>query len=81
MYKIKKMNGLVFVLFEDTQFGYRAFESKHSIMVEAKSRVQLIEEIKKEVHHHFEGRFFGKIILSEPSNCQSRRVEATILEY
>jgi len=63
--KYLKTSSLVFVLFEDTQFGYRAFESKHSIMSFAKSRPQLIEEIKKEVEKHFEGRFYGKIILRE----------------
>lgn len=65
MFKFFKMKGLVFVLFEDTQFGYRAFESKHSIMIAAKSRPQLIEEIKKGVDEHFEGRFYGKIFLRE----------------
>jgi hypothetical protein len=65
MFEIFKMKGLVFVLFEDTQFGYRAFESKHSIMIAAKSRAQLVEEIKKEVKKHFEGRFYGKIVLRE----------------
>jgi hypothetical protein len=65
--KLKLFNtkSLVFILFKDTQFGYRAFESKHSIMTTAKSRPQLIEEIRKEVTKHFDGRFYGKIILRE----------------
>jgi hypothetical protein len=63
--KFFKVKELVFVLFEDTRYGYRAFESTHSIMVTAESRILLIEEIKKEVHNHFDGRFFGKVILRE----------------
>lgn len=65
MFELFKMKGLVFVLFEDTRSGYRAFESKHSMMIAAQSRDQLIEEIKKEVYKHFGGRFYGKIVLRE----------------
>lgn len=65
MFKFFKMKGLIFVLFEDTQFGYRAFESRHSIMVAAKSRVLLIEAIREEVDKHFDGKFYGKIVLRE----------------
>ncbi len=65
MFDLLKKKSLVFVLFENTQFGYRAFESRHSIMIAAKSRPQLIEEIKKEVNKHFDGRFHGKIVLRE----------------
>ncbi len=65
MFKPFKTRGLVFVLFKDRKFGYRAFESKHSIMVSADSRSQLIDEIKKEVSKHFTGTFYGKILLRE----------------
>lgn len=65
MFKLLKMKGLVFVLFEDTQSGYRAFESRHSIMIAAKSRPQLVDEIKKEVNKHFNGGFYGKVVLRE----------------
>lgn len=65
MFELLKMKGLVFVLFEDTQFGYRAFESRHSLMIAAKSRTQLVDEIKKEVNRHFDGKFYGKIVLRE----------------
>ena len=60
-----KKKGLVFILFKGTQSGYRAFESRHSLMIAAKSRPQLIDEIKKEVAKHFGGRFYGKIVLRE----------------
>ena len=63
--KFLKKKGLVFVLINDTQFGYRAFESKHSIMISAKSRSELIEEIKNEVKRHFGDNFYGKIVLRE----------------
>jgi hypothetical protein len=59
------MKRLVFVLLKDTKFGYRAFESRHSIMIEAKNRPQLIAEIKKEVNRHFDGRFCGEVVLRE----------------
>lgn len=65
MFEFLKMRGLVFVVLKNTQFGYRAFESRHSMMIEAKNRPQLIDEIKKEVEKHFGGRFYGKIVLRE----------------
>lgn len=65
MFKFFKMKGLVFVLLEDTKSGYRAFESRHSMMIVAKNRPQLIDEIKKEVYKHFGGRFYGKVVLRE----------------
>jgi hypothetical protein len=63
MFKYFKMGGLVFVLFEDTEYGYRAFESKHSLMAIGSTRSELIEAIKREVRREFEGRYYGKIIL------------------
>lgn len=63
MSEFLKMKGLVFVLQKNTRFGYRAFESRHSMMIMAKSRPQLINEIKKEVNRHFDGRFYGKVVL------------------
>lgn len=65
MFKFFKMKGLIFVLFKDTQLGYRAFESRLSIMVSAKTRELLIEEIKNQVNRHFDGEFYGKIVLRE----------------
>lgn len=65
MFEFLKKKGLVFVLFKDTQSGYRAFEAKHSIMIVADSRLQLVDEIKKEVNRHFEGRFYGKVVLRQ----------------
>lgn len=60
-----KRKGLVFMLFEDTKYGYRAFESTYSIMASAKSRPLLIEEIRRQVNKHFDGKFYGKVILRE----------------
>lgn len=65
IFKFFNTKALIFVLFKDAQFGYRAFESRHSIMVSAKTRELLIKEIKKQVNKHFDGKFFGKVVLRE----------------
>jgi hypothetical protein len=65
IFKFFNTKALIFVLFKNTKFGYRAFESRHSIMVSATTRELLIEEIKKQVNKHFGGIFYGKIVLRE----------------
>lgn len=65
MLKFFRKGGLEFVMLEDTDQGFRAFESKHSLMVSAGTREELIEEIKKEVIKHFGEGFFDKVALKE----------------
>lgn len=61
------INELVFIVFKEEN-GYSAVESHHSLMVDAKDRIQLIEKIKREVSERFLGKFKGKVIIREFSD-------------
>lgn len=62
--KNSSVQELVFIVFKEKN-GYNAVESRHSLMVTAKSKSQLIEGIKRKVAKNLNGEFSGSIILRE----------------